>query len=198
MITRAKLSSVLQNLPKYRSMLAGNTAYLPSGYSSIATYTATGGESTITMSGIPSAYSILIVRISAQVSAGFANNNSIGVRVNGDTGNNYQYNYIDAYATSVQAGASAGTSLMPPLDCFPSTFQTNNFGSAILTFPDYSNTSKFKPMTFYAGMNDNANAIRYNRTGGALWSNTSAITSITFIPQYTFGANSTFSLYGVK
>jgi hypothetical protein len=183
---------------KYNDMLAGNAPFLPAGYVSLATYTAAGGESLITMSGIPGGYSSLIVRISAQITAAFANNNGLRVKLNGDSGTNYQYNYIDSYATAVQGAASAGTTSMPPNDCFPSTFQTNNFGAAILTFPDYATTTKFKPMTFYAGMNDSSSGIRYNRAGGALWSNTSAITSITFEPQYTFGANSTFSLYGVK
>ena len=64
MITRLKLSTIEQGLPKYRSMLAGNAAYVPSSYESIASATGTGSSGTITFSSIPSTYQSLQLRVS--------------------------------------------------------------------------------------------------------------------------------------
>lgn len=83
-----------------------------------------------------------------------------------------------------------------PGDVFPSNTRANYFGVAQIIIPDYADTTKTKSLVFHAGMNVNIDTMRYARKGGGLWTGTAAISSITFLPQYTFAAGSTFSLYG--
>ena len=79
----------------------------------------------------------------------------------------------------------------------PNTYTANTFASGELYFPNY--TSSSNKSFSYEGVNENNAAAAYMEMTAGLWSNTSAITSITLtagssgsIFQY-----STFSLYGL-
>lgn len=197
MITRATLSSVLQNLPKFRSMLAGNAAFSPNSYESIATLTAAGGETSVTFSSIPSTYASLQIRYQARRGA-----SGVGVVIlqpNGDTtGANYAYHYLRGTGSAVSAFGTTGTAGMY-LDQFSGTNYPAS-GVGIIDIHDYASTTKAKTVRSFGGFDDNGTlSISRIQLSSGLWTQTTAISSIvlTFAGD-TLNAGSVFSLYGIK
>jgi hypothetical protein len=174
------------------SLLAGNVAFNPSSYESIATATPSG-TGTVTFSSIPSTYTSLQIRFSLLTdSSGW----SCYLRFNGDTGSNYVYHYIAGTGSVVQAaGVTANTRI---------DFASLNSGSntsfptvGIIDIHDYASTTKNKVIRDFAGIDKNGSG-DVNLISG-LWLNTAAITSVSLIvPVASFSTGTTFSLYGIK
>jgi hypothetical protein len=172
-------------------------------FESIATATTTAAQASVVFSSIPSTYTHLQLRWNAQVTAGFSNNNGIGMRFNSDNSSTYAYHTLSGDGTTASAGAVINSTIISR-DIVPSTASTNIFGVGIVDILDYQSTSKNKTVRAIAGYDQNGVAVGGGTANGliylysGLWQNTAAITSITITPQYTWGANSTFSLYGIK
>lgn len=174
-------------------MLAGNTAYVPTGYFSIATVTLSSTSATVTFSSIPNTYKHLQLRC-------FYSNNSGDVdkiQFNGDTGSNYAVSRWTAMGNS--AGAQSLTSQTGIyIDRYSSdgSAYANMKTQAIIDLHDYASTNKFKTMrSRYGHVNAGGG---YAGVNGGLWNNTSAITSIEFSTAGgPFTAGSKFALYGI-
>lgn len=192
MITRLKLSTVTQGLPKYRSMLAGNDAYIPTNFESIASASGTGSSGTITFSSIPGTYQHLQIRASVDSSA--TSNATLFLQINSDTGANYARHYFYGDGTSVTAsGSTADTSMF----CFVLFNSTDYPGAGIIDIHDYASTTKNKTIRSFGGNDINGSGRVY--LASALWVNTNAITSITcFLGTGNFPTSSTIALYGIK
>jgi hypothetical protein len=206
MITRLKLSTIEQGLPKYRSMLAGNDAFSPYAFESIATATGTGSSATVTFNSIPSTYQHLQIRFLAKTTdsvVGASDTYELRVTFNGVTTNYAAHRLYGDYSA---AGATAGTALASVLTirAIPSSNATNGsniYGVGIIDIHDYASTTKNKVMRMINGTNANTagNAsYRINLVSG-LSLDTNAITSISISTSGTaFTTGSTFALYGVK
>ena len=100
------------SVTRYADMLAGNAAYNPSSYESVATVTVgAGGSSSISFTSIPSTYKHLQLRISGLAGAADAY-----LYLNSDTTNsNYYMHSLYGNGSSAQAGSA------PPAanDCCP-------------------------------------------------------------------------------
>ena len=195
MITRLKLSTVEQGLPKYRSMLAGNTAFVPA-FESIATATGTGSSNTITFSSIPSTYQHLQIRsLSKTTTAGTANA-TYTLQFNSDTGSNYtRHALIGDGATVSASGAASQTSIRAGGNTEANS--TNIFAVSIVDILDYANTNKYKTVRSLFGSDLNGSGEVNFRSGA--WMSTSAVTSITLTTSSgNFSTTSTFALYGIK
>jgi len=197
MITRLKLSTIEQGLPKYRSMLAGNDAYIPTSFDSIATATGTGSSSTITFSSIPSTYQHLQIR-----GMGFGNSGGqLFLRINGDTGSNYTRHRVLGYNSSVFAsGETSQTSIRVCVDDISYASMGTLYPTvAIIDIHDYASTAKNKTVRTFGGIDSNsAGNSEIDLTSG-LWLSTSAVTSISLvISAGSFTTNSTFALYGIR
>jgi hypothetical protein len=192
MISRAALSSVIQGQPKYRSMLAGNTAYNPPAFNSIATFTGNGTASSYTFSSIPSTYKSLQIRVFANDATG----NNIRLRINGDTATNYTYHGIRGDGTTLDA--VAGTSQTSNWVAGYAGFTSNIFTAAIIDIHDYASTTKNKTIRSFAGYDQNGDG--FNQLWSGSWLSTSATTSITLLntgaANYVTGT--TFALYGIN
>lgn len=193
MITRATLSSVNQGLPKYRSMLAGNTAYSPTGYFSISTVTLGSTSATVTFSSIPSTYKHLQLRCFYSNTSGDVDK----IQFNGDTAGNYAVNRFTAMGNS--PGAQSLTSQTGIyIDRYSSdgTNYANMKTQAIIDIHDYASTNKYKTMrSTYGHVNAGGG---YAGVNGGLWNNTAAISSIEFSTAGgPFTAGSIFALYGI-
>jgi hypothetical protein len=75
------------------------------------------------------------------------------------------------------------------------------FGVSIIDIHDYASTTRNKTFRFLTGNDRNGAGILALFSG--LWMSTSAITSLTFVPNniggaQTFISGTTFSLYGIK
>jgi hypothetical protein len=200
MITRATLSTIEQGLPKYRSMLAGNPAFSPYAFESIATVVGDGTSSTITFSSIPSTYQHLQIRFQGRIvfAGGGAVYNAV-IRFNSDTGSNYTWHAIRGTGSSVLAYGSASIDKITVDSVFPDANVTSNvFGTAIVDIQDYVSTTRNKTVRAFSGYETNAAGNLWLQSG--VWLNTNAITSITITSNNTsnFVTGSVFSLYGIK
>lgn len=191
-VSRGATSSLVQGLPKYRSMLGGNSAYDPAATFLIQRINPTSGTS-VTFSSIPQTYSILQVRFSLIVAGG----DNILFRLNGDSGLNYSVHGININSASnaiINYGQASsqygfvlgygGTSGTTP--SYPNVGMFNII--------DYSKTTKAKTAISLVGMNKNPGGnIEYDSTA---WLSTSAVNSITVYPG-TMSSGSTIALYGM-
>ena len=190
-VSRIQQSSILQGFPKSRSLLAGNSAYIPSSFESIATINGTGSSGTITFSSIPSIYKHLQIRFIANDANGY----QTLLRFNSDSGSNYSYHGLYGGGSSVAANGFANSS---SIAVGPTTgYVTNTMAVAIIDIHDYADTSKNKTVRSFNGVDFNGSG--EIRLHSGLWRSTAAITSISiFLNANTFLSNSTFALYGIK
>jgi len=78
-----------------------------------------------------------------------------------------------------------------------STYTASTFDNTEIYFPNYR-SANFKPISVDNTTETNASATEMALMG-ALWSDTSAITSLEFAPTSgTFAEHTTFYLYGIK
>lgn len=205
MITTAKLSTVEQELPKYRSMLAGNKGFGIAGFESIATAVGTGSSNTITFSAIPSTYQHLQIRYIGKSTGTGAANYTYSVRFNGDTGSNYARHALagDGGGTA-STGAATQTSISTSYINIPNTATVINdmHGAGVLDIHDYTSTSKNKILSGLIGtdLNRTTAPIGYVIAFSGVWYATpAAITSIDIIlATGNWTTTSSFCLYGIK
>ena len=196
----------LKTRQKYGSLLAGNEYYIPPSFESIASATASGGESSLSFTSIPSTYQHLQIR---GIYRGNVNTGSLYMQFNSDTSsNNYAMHYLEAYAySSAQAvtagGRSSGTAASAIWLHWNGGIaygvSSSIFSSAIIDIHDYSSTTKNKTARAIAGTEQNTTTDSLTLSSG-LWLSTSAISSIQLFPTNSaqFGSGTQFALYGIK
>lgn len=153
-------------------------------YIALATTTLSGGETSVTLSSIPtSGYRDLILVIAGSASTGAG----LRVRLNGDTGSNYTYVYMQGSSGGV--ASNSGTNSW--VDSFISTDQC----TTIHQFLDGNATDKHKTVLSTRSIGG-SDVMRLAQR----WANTSAISSmlVYFSNSATFTAGTTISLFGVE
>jgi hypothetical protein len=192
-ITKIKTTSSFTNLTKYDSFLAGNAAYSPGAYESIATVTGNGSATTLTFSSIPSTYVSLQIRGIAN--DGVGNGFLAALRFNADSGTNYVFHRLLGNGSSVSITASASQTSM----------QIGNSGNVADTYTtyiadihNYANTTQNKTVRTFSGRDFNGSGAVF--LYGGLWLSTSAITSISInnVGPVAWNSGTTFALYGIK
>lgn len=183
-----------KTLTRYPDMLAGNAtwvSYDPSAYEPITAITVPSGTTSISFNSIPSTYTHLQIRAFAASSAAA----NMTIRLNGDTGSNYSWHYLEGNGASTSAGGSGSIGyLLGPV----TTNTASAYTGIIMDFLDYANTNKNKTVRTLAGVDLNGSNTWLNMFSGA-WYNTTAINSITLaISSATFTQYSSFALYGIK
>jgi hypothetical protein len=186
------------------SNATGNSAYsaasnsvtpvVPSSYESIATATPTSGSS-ITFSSIPATYKSLQIRYSviSLSASGF-----IQMRLNTDTGSNYNWHYLNGNNTVASAGNSAGSSTIMRLFGNVSGTVTTYPNVGIVDILDYESTTKNKTIRAITGADNNTTTDGEIYLSSGLWRNTAAVTDVTLLIGSGFLTGSTIALYGIK
>lgn len=175
-------------------MLAGNAAYNPSSFESIATATvATTGQG-VTFSSIPSTYSSLQIRMRVLGNDAMA----VGLRFNSDSTSNYNWHYLSGDGSTASASGAFNNTFANSIFAITQGTTTTNWPVGIIDIHDYANTSKNKTIRSFGGYDLNGSGQIFLSSG--LWLSTSAINSITIQPQTGNGfyVGSTFALYGIK
>jgi hypothetical protein len=168
---------------------------MPSTYTLISSNVLGSSAASVTFSAIPSTYTDLVVRFSARGSVA-AEQLTLAIRVNSDTGTNYSYTLL--YGT----GSAAGSLNNPNNDYVAglgngNTSTSSTFSNGELYIPSYT-ASQNKPMSVSQVYENNATSARIHGEAG-LWRSTSAITAISFTATSgTISADSSFYLYGIK
>lgn len=168
---------------------------MPDTFIKIASVTVgSGGASTIDFTSIPSTYTDLCVKVSVRYSA--SGDASSYIRFNGDSGSNYKriILYGDGSAAA-SASATANAAYAGAIGL--STFTANTFASNEIYIPNYAGSSQ-KSLSV-DGVSENNATLVYTIFNANLWTNTSAITSMSIFPSGgTFNQYSTATLYGIK
>jgi hypothetical protein len=197
-ITKIKTTSSFTNLTKYDSFLAGNAAYNPSSYESIASQTLGSNAATVTFSSIPSTYQHLQIRCLVRSTTAATGQDALAIRLNSDTGTNYADHLLYGDGAAAAASGSASRSNMRADLTIPRNGNTANiFGTVIVDLHDYASTTKNKTIRNFGGQD--RNGAGYISLSSGLWMNTSAVNTILLYPDSnSFLAGSTFALYGIK
>lgn len=196
-VTKISNSSIVNRNPKYVSFLAGNDAYIPSDYESIATVTGTGSNTTITFDNIAGTYQYLQLRILARDAQATTGRN-ITIRANNDTGSNYaRHELTGDGATASAAGQGSLTSI--GAYTIPAASATANiYGAYIIDLHDYASTTKTKTFRILGGYDVNGTGGTIRLQSG-LWNSTSAVTRLDIISNGAgFTTSSVVALYGIK
>ena len=161
-------------------------------YILIEAKTLTTTTASITFTSIPQTYTDLKLVFSIRDNAGSYINN-MNINLNGSSSN-----FGAKTIMLLGGGASSGNETTNLAFSTSATATADTFTNGEVYFTNYT-SSNYKPYSAES-MSENNNA---TNTGGiieaGLWSNTAAITSITFAPSSaSFVANSTFYLYGIS
>jgi hypothetical protein len=156
-------------------------------YTPLANVTLGSAASSVTFGSIPATYRDLICVVVAEGSTTLQGR----IRLNGDTGSNYNYQRMSGSGSSATAASATG--------------QTSGFVSAIaqatttgalqmnINIMDYSATNKHTTIISRADQAANGTEAFANR-----WANTAAVTSVQILTSTgNWAAGSTFALYGV-
>ena len=179
------------------SIVAEGTAF-----DSIATVTATGGETTLAFTSIPQTFAALQIRgLYRDDSTGVNAQASMRIYFNNDTTNsNYTWHRLQGDGVSSNAFGS-GTNSFLGSGTGSGVSNTLSYGANIFNILDYASTSKLKTVRGFAGADLNnaaADGAQVHLTSN-LWKSTSAITQINLNAIYqSFAAGTTFALYGIK
>jgi hypothetical protein len=191
----------VKNKTRSGSLLIGNPPFIPGSYESIATVTASGGQTSLTFSSIPSTYKHLEIRGIARDTLTIDGGVGVKMQFNGDTGSNYVRHSVRGDGGNAVVGANTGFDNMAFVGGSIGDSSTSNaFGASIITLADYTSTTRNKTVRGISGSEANTSSANfYIVLNSGLWLNTAAITSITLIAgQASYAAGSTFALYGIK
>jgi hypothetical protein len=155
-------------------------------YTPLANITLGSSAATITFGSIPATYRDLVV-----VFSGLATNRG-NIRINGDTGANYNWQRMSGNGSSTNAASSINQTqgllsefANPASTSVPLLFNIN--------IMDYSQTNKHKTIISRADYAPSGTDAVVNR-----WANTAAVTSIQiFLVSGSWQAGTTAALYGI-
>jgi hypothetical protein len=165
-------------------------------YEAIATVTVgSGGAATIAFTSIPATYTDLCVLLSVRSDRTFYVNDSLGLEVNGSTSNR---SGRVLYGNGGSAGSTTTTSEIGYAALTAAGATANTFSNILVYCPNYagSNNKSFSS----DGVSENNGAEAYTTLNAWLWSDTAAVTSLTFksATGNNFVQYSTATLYGIK
>jgi len=177
----------------FASQISGHLAVAGNLVSLQTVTVGSGGASSVSFTSIPQTYTHLQVRAIANSSS----TSQAMLQMNSDTGNNYAFHDMSGNGSSAGAeGYATGTlnGIAPIVRMGGSSY----FGAGILNILDYTNTNKNKVTRTLVGYDAAGSGAVYLASG--LWTNTAAITTLTFTIQGggNFSQYSQFALYGVK
>jgi hypothetical protein len=169
---------------------------MPTTYELIASVTVgSGGAASIDFTSIPQTYTDLVLSLSFRA----ANSGSAGydfyadMAFNGST-SSASFRRLAGYITTVNSDSG---SRLYAASFLGSTGTSNTFGNAQVYIPNYAGGNNKSYSSESAAETNSTN--NYLDLTAGLWSNTSAITSITLTPSAgNFAQYSTAYLYGVK
>jgi len=167
----------------------------------LANVTLASPAASITLSSIPQTHSHLYVQAYFRCEQ-VVTITGAALRINGDTGSNYDTQYLGANGASAAAGELFGATSDNALSCFcpGSTATANVFGASSLWIPDYADTSKNKMVLVESGGKwGTASTNVITRQTSIAWRSSVAITSLSWfnISGANLSTGSRVSLYGM-
>lgn len=162
-------------------------------YEAIATVTVgSGGAASITFSSIPGTYTDLVIQASLKGDSGIGDA-QVKTNFNGSTSSYTRRNIVGEGSSITNQSASDAITVLQNIP----SLTANTFASTFIYIPNYtsSNNKSFSSDTVV----ENNATLAYAGMYAALWSDTSAITSVALIPNNgSFVQYSSATLYGIK
>ena len=168
-------------------------------YKTIATTTVgSGGATNIEFTSIPGTYTDLLIKGSTRLNGGDTGIQLV-LRFNGNT-QNYSRRLIYGNGAAAESFSGSSETYLRIAFAEESTRTANTFNNFELYIPNY--TSSNNKSTSSDSVTENNATTAYASLHAGLWSNTSAITSISIFDisgtQANFVQHSTATLYGIK
>lgn len=160
----------------------------------------TGTQTTISFTAIASTYAHLIIVYQARSNEAGITNTQLRMRVNNDTGSNYNSQFVGGNNTTAYGQVQSGTAF-GYLGDIPAAAATSGYSSSgTIEIPNYPGTTFFKNALFATTRDTNGagvNMVAYR--GHIVWKSTSALSRVDLFCQYgDFIAGSRFTLYGIN
>jgi hypothetical protein len=154
-----------------------------------------GGSTSLEFTSIPSTYTDLLFKISARITRSGYVGDIMNVSFNGSSTNEKCRRIEGAGSGSV---ISASNSLLLAYQGSTTDATASIFGNGEFYIPNYA-SSNLKSAS-NDGVSENNGTTSYSGMAANLWSDTSAITSVTFTPDSgsNFVQYSTIYMYGIK
>ena len=156
------------------------------------------GQSSVVFSSIPSGYKHLQLRTIGRTDR-VSTTDNLKITLNGDTGSNYYLShFIFGDGSTATAGNDGAGTYALNYRLTAATAGASIFGAIVTDILDYTSTNKNKTIRALGGQDRNGAGELF--FSSALWTQTSAITSITLAPLTgtNFVQYSSFALYGIK
>jgi hypothetical protein len=165
-------------------------------YTLIASSTASGSSGVITFTSIPQTFTDLLIKVSARASTDTQSAPTL-MSINSNS-SNLTFKRIQGAGSGTPISQSgSGTGGAGGIFTSGNDFTANVFGSGEVYIPNYT-SSNYKSYSIDSTTENNATGSYLSLVAG-LWSDTAAITSLTFTQEVGNTANnSTFYLYGIK
>jgi hypothetical protein len=174
-----------------------NGAYLSNAF--IAETALGASAASVTFSNIPQGFRSLLLITQARTDAA-AENDNINIRLNNDSGANYDFQQVYGNSTTVAATTNRATSTPQSGITEAANSRSNTFAPAMTLIPGYASTSEKWLLTLTAAFgNVSADTDLFAIVRAVRWRNGNAITSMVIVPQGgpNFVAGSRFQLYGM-
>lgn len=157
-----------------------------------------GGVSSVTFSSIPATYTDLVLLVSAKYNNAGWDQDFLSVQFNSDTGSNYTHGFLQDDGFSFFGKSYSSPAARINLGYIPGGNTGANFMSNMRIEIPYYATSNAKVIQSEWGWLRDGNYQSANGINGGGWTNTNAITSLTFLSpsSLTIAQYSMFSLYG--
>lgn len=181
----------------YASQMSGHLWEPAGGYDALWSTTLAATTTTITISGIPSTYKHLQLRVIGKIS-GTVGYGQAYVQFNGDTAANYSAHQLYGTGASAAAAATVSATKADVTTWFPDSTTTSMFGASVTDILDYANTNKFKTLRVLGGFDTNNTNSGLVGFFSSSWRSTNAVTSMTITAASNFLQYTSFALYGVK
>lgn len=169
---------------------------------SIASVTVASFDTNTILGGdIPQVYKHLLIVLAVRNDAAAANG-LVYMRLNNDSGGNYDYEMVNASGTTVVASQVQGGFQMAAGRLPGGTAPANSFSCGQILIADYTSTAMSKAVIASSTTRESAAAGGLHREsdGGVWFATPAAVTRITVYSSDGTGfvANSRFTLYGLK
>lgn len=163
-------------------------------YTLIASNTLVSAAASIAFSSIPGTYTDLVIKASVRANSGGATAESVRMTINGAT-TNQTFRFVRGDGASAVSSSGSTYSMGNAADGSSATAST--FSNLEVYIPSYT-VSQNKPISgFWAQENNSTTAYIYAEA--RLWSNTAAITSLSFdLPGINMATGTSFFLYGIR
>jgi hypothetical protein len=170
---------------------------MPKTYSLIQAQTLTSAGASVTFSNIPQNFTDLVVKVSARSTRAVGGTDGLRMAINGSTSDRTFVLMFGSGTSAISEPGSTHFMADIPQEGGSTGWTANTFANTEIYIPNYRNSNN-KLMSVDSTTANRATT-SYAELVTSLWSQTAAITSLTFTTNsaLNFVANSTFYLYGV-